>query len=126
MNQHRKDLENSRNLVKFGNPQNDDAEREFSRIENARRANVAAQLLKESRINYSTKQTTAEPRANAYIPEEFGGPKPVSLLIPCFDFFRTTQLTSPRPLHLSLSLRNRYCVSMAPWRLSSQRFLVQR
>ena len=79
-----------------GQPPSEDAEREWFRLEQAQLARAEARLMGRSQGNLAVGgqeeddmvvptvavRTTAEPRPNAYIPDDLGIPKPYGGLAP--------------------------------------------
>ena len=90
------ELEEARWRVAHGQPPSEDAEREWFRLEQAQLARAEARLMGRSQGNLAVGgqeeddmvvptvavRTTAEPRPNAYIPDDLGIPKPYGGLAP--------------------------------------------
>lgn len=91
-----KDLEEQKWRLAHNQPPSDDAEREWYRLEAQALAKHEARLMGSSNHDPSgvapavAVRTTADPRPNAYIPDELGIPKPYGGLAP----FKPTELGS--------------------------------
>ena len=90
------ELEEGKWRIAHGQPPSDDAEREWFRLEQAQLARAEARLMGRNQATMSEAagdddefvgpavagRTTAEPRPNAYIPDDLGIPKPYGGLAP--------------------------------------------
>lgn len=83
------ELEKMRWRISHGEPPTEDAEREWYRLEEQKLARREARLAKQQAVGTEggmvpavTVRTTAEPRPNAYIPDDLGIPKPYGGLAP--------------------------------------------
>jgi len=80
-----------------GEAPTDDAVREWNRVERRRLAQAEDDMREDEQLRLAKKhaslggvKTTAEPRPTAYIPEEYGIPKPYGALAP----FKPSELGS--------------------------------